>query len=192
MKTRTLKEIVHVLEKAERDLLKMEKDYPVIYEEEFTEIKNSVMTKWYAQYEPFFYDRTGGLKDACKIEFKGSKYTIDFGYEYMDNVYNDYKNRDIRQYIYENSFVEGYHGGANDAKVGEFNGMPANPHPSPGVPYYKEFPTYTFWARPAIRSFSPYYKMYGSMVKKKKELDNERKEKLDKIINRVKRTLNRL
>ena len=50
-------------------------------------------------------------------------------------------------YIYINSFVEGFHGGAIDGEG----------HPNPGIPYWrKPEPDYPYWGMPAIRSSSPY------------------------------------
>lgn len=52
-------------------------------------------------------------------------------------------------YIYENSFVRGWHGGAIDARKGP-------PHPDPGTPWWKApVGEYTYWLSPAAQGPSP-------------------------------------
>lgn len=193
MRTRTLKEVANVLKKAQKDLIQIKNETPEKYKEELEEIGKEVMADWYADYDPFYdgisYDRTGNLKQAYKVTVEGSHYSVDFSPEYMDDVYMA-KNEDgsysnphwLTKYIYENSFIKGYHGGATDGPN----------HPRPGTPYYKEYPEFSIWTRPAVRSFSPYAMMNKRMKEKIAELDEERQEKVKKIIDRVDKSVSRL
>jgi len=77
---------------------------------------------------------------------KDGNWYVDMGPEFMKyphrigNVLGDPEKG--KEYIYKNSFVEGYHGGAVDGKN----------HPNPGEPWWKKhglFGEFTRWWKPA-------------------------------------------
>lgn len=178
MKIRELKQVLHVVEDAKKKIEKMNEVYPKRYYDELNEIGLDVVTRWYASYEPFTYNRHLGLKKAFRVDLNGLDYRVDFSPEYMDDVYDVSK-----EYIYENSFVEGYHGGARDG----FD------HPNPGIPYWRTpYPQLSNWGRPAKKSMSPYYTMRRRMQDKIMEIDREKQTEFDKIISRVQKSVNRL
>lgn len=150
----------------------MNEKYPKKYRDELEEIGRSVISEWYATYDPIFYNRQMGLKHAWRVNLHGTNYSVEFGPELMDashRVGNDY--------IFENSFMNGYHGGAMHN----------------GIPYWRTpYPDFVAWGRPALRSFSPYSRMVSEMNRKIKEIDKEKQDEFDQIINKVQKSINRL
>ena len=190
MRIKEIKQVISVVEDAKKKIEKMNNTYPKKYHDELQEIGLDVVTRWYASYEPFMYERTLGLKKAFDVKLEGTNYRVDFSPDLMDDVYEVEK-----EYIYENSFVGGYHGGAIDGPG----------HPNPGIPYWRTSHFYNYgeatdrtgwrydgWGRPAKKSPSPYHMMKGRMQKKIKEIDREKQEEFDKIVDRVKKSVNRL
>lgn len=172
MRTRDIIEVIHVVEKAKNKVEKMNKKYPKKYKEELEEIGRSVISEWYATYDPIYYDRQMGLKNAWKVTLNGMNYRVDFGSELMNTSYNI-----STEYIFENSFMNGYHGGAMHN----------------GIPYWRTpYPEFTAWGRPALRSFSPYTRMVSEMNRKIKEIDKEKQDEFDKQIAKVQKAINRL
>ena len=102
--------------------------------------------KWYKSYSPYEYTRQRTLYYAFKIvDKKNRMVSIRFGSSLMYPIHRvDQVDRD---YIYENSFIRGFHGGAIDGPD----------HPNPGIPYWRTpKPDYPLWSYPAARSKSPY------------------------------------
>lgn len=105
-------------------------------------IARSVIDEFYGKYDPYYYDRWGDLYNVFKVTVNSKVWKIDYSPSFMK-----YKHDVSNEYIYMLSFEYGYHGGAWKGKD----------HPEPGVPYYRTFPTYKTWSRPAkFASFSPY------------------------------------
>ena len=172
MRTRDILRAIKVAENAKRKLDDMNKKYPKRYKEELEEIGKSVISEWYATYDPIYYDRQMGLKHAWKVSLNGMDYRVDFGYELMDTNYH--QNTEI---VFNNAFMNGYHGGS-------FNN---------GIPYWRTpYPEFTAWGRPALRSFSPYTRMVSEMNRKIKEIDKEKQDEFDKEIEKVQKAINRL
>ena len=172
MKTRDIIETIHVVENAKKKLDKMNKTYPKKYKDELEEIGRSVISEWYATYDPFYYDRQMGLKHAWRVNLRETEYSVDFGPELMDTNYHQ-----ATEIIFENSFMNGYHGGSFYH----------------GVPYWRTpYPDFTDWGRPALRSFSPYTRMVSEMNAKIKQIDKQKQDEFDKIVAKVQKSINRL
>lgn len=175
MRIRTIKEVTNVMNNAKNKLKKMNEKYPEMYKNELEKIARSVMIRWYSSYHPYYYDRQMELwNHAWRITLNGTEYKVEFGYELMDSIYH----QDV-EIVFNNSFVNGYHGGSF--------------HDRGNIPYWRTpYPEFTSKGRPAIRSFSPYSKMMSEMKKKIKELDIKKQNEFNSIINRVLRSVNRL
>ena len=177
MRIREIRAAILAIEKAKTKFKKIDEVYPKRYKEELEETGRSVIAEWYATYEPIVYVRNRSLYHAFRVNLDGTRYSVDFEPEFLDN--------DI---IFWNSFMEGYHGGARDGVTGL-----GEPHPSPGTPYWKTpIPEFTHWGRPAMRSFSPYNRMVSEMNKTIKRLDKEKETEIEKIINKVNNVIDRL
>ena len=172
MRTRDAIAAIKAIDKAINKIEKMNKKYPKMYKDELERVGDHIITEWYSKYDPIFYDRYGGLYNAFVVRLTGTNYSVYFGSSLMKDVYNQSVN-----WIYKNSFIEGYHGGSRHN----------------GIPYWRTpYPNYTAWGRPALRSFSPYYRMVKEMNKKIKEIDKLKQDEFDSVLNRVKKSINRL
>ena len=100
---------------------------------------------WYRSYSPKTYRRKKTLYYGFKITENNGDITIHFGSEQMYKIH--FVDKYDPTYIFENSFIGGFHGGAIDGPD----------HPNPGVPYWRTPPPhYPFWSVPAKRDESPY------------------------------------
>lgn len=122
-------------------------------------IARSAIDKFYEDYEPNSYDRTFDLYNTYKIKVTADDWTIDFDSDFMEGMHR-VDNQDP-EYIFENSFIRGWHGGA----------ISGAGHPNPGTPYWRfpdvimqtrDYGTFlTFsenspWFSPSLKSPSPY------------------------------------
>ena len=185
MRIRDIERAIHAVERAQNKLIEFDKKYPIKYKKELERVAERTITQWYNSYlTPIVYDRAESLYHAYKIEIIGTDIHIDFDSSYMD----EYVGRDVNSLIYENSFVSGYHGGASSGTTK--NGQS---HPHPGIPYWKTpIPKFTNWGRPALRSFSPYYRIKNLMDQKIKEIDKEKDREWQKEIDNIKRCISKL
>lgn len=104
-------------------------------------IAKSAVDKFYESYEPHIYKRGEGLYTAFKVIANDEEWTLKTGPEFMKRDYKAGK-----EYVYINSFEQGFHGGAIDGPK----------HPDPGTPYWrKPPPDYTFWGKPATQGPAP-------------------------------------
>ena len=110
-------------------------------EQNFKKLFRESVRSFYGAYSPAEYHRRYSLYKMGKFEVASESILIHVGGEYSPighRVDNDY--------IYTNSFVKGFHGGA----------ISGQNHPSPGVPYWRTpKPHYPYWGRPAASSDSP-------------------------------------
>lgn len=102
----------------------------------------SIVSRWYATYEPMKYRRTMSLKHAFKITRNGIDVILNLD---ASNLGGGHHQSD--EWIYSNSFEQGYHGGAIGT---DKNGFSVST-PSWRSPYGY----YIHWGDPAPRSFSP-------------------------------------
>lgn len=153
--------------------------YPRLIAEELDEIGKEVVARWYADYDPVFYDRNRGLYKAYKITVIGTRIRADADASYMSEA--SAYNQDT-ELVYNIAFERGYHGGSY--------GREGNQRI---IPYWRTpFPEYTSWGRPARKSFSIYEEMKAQMTKRAQELVDERNSKIDKATERVVRNLRAL
>lgn len=94
-------------------------------------IAEHAVTDFYDSYSPHKYKRQEGLLTAYQIIADDDEWSIDTGSQYMTSEY-----RVDKDYIYENSFMRGWHGGAIDGPE----------HPNPETPWWK---LHGEWYKPA-------------------------------------------
>lgn len=95
------------------------------------QLADSVIETWYDSYGPKYYAKNRKKSLYRAITFSSDEYgvSVHFGHERMISDHGK-----LAEYIYTNSFEEGYHGGARQGidKMG-FE------HPEPGTPWYMRF-----------------------------------------------------
>ena len=181
MRIRDIEALIKATEKAIIGVEKINKIYPKKYEEAANYVCDNVITQWYDTYDPIVYDRRGSLYKMYEIKIRNNKLIVDIDGEKFSG---------LSRYLYELTFVEGYHGGAKKGKTGIDGYM--EDHPSPGIPYWKTpIPQFYFWGRPALRSFSPYYRIMSQLKKEMSEIDKERQVEYDKYVNKIKKIISR-
>jgi len=184
MRLRDAQRALDTIYKAQEDIDRMNNKYPKMYKEALEDIAHHVIVQWYRSYSPIFYEREESLLHSYRIDLVGTELIVNFDKAYMDQ----YISREYNEYIYENSLKEGYHGGARSGitKFGE-------EHPHEGVPYWKRpFPTFKYWGRPALYTFSPYNRMEFLMKKKVSEIRSKQQDEYNKIIDKVKKAVDKL
>lgn len=108
-----------------------------------------VVDMFYEDYTPHTYKRKQDLYNAYKVFIDDGDWGYEFGAHLMKKSHHQ-----SNEYIYENSFVNGYHGGDDFG----------DDHPEPGVPWWKAPPTLKYWYMPATQwGTSPYYEAYGKI-----------------------------
>ena len=178
MKTRDIDAAIKAISKAKTKIQLMNEKYPQMYKDELEEVGKHVISEWYSKYSPFVYDRNLGLYDAFEVQLDGLDYYVNFDSDLLDDVYHQ-----SVDWIYENSFVKGYHGGSSKGKG----------HPVPGIPYWRRpTPLFIEWGAPAKYSFSPYLIMVNRMKNKIKEIDKKKQNEYDKIMEKVKIAIDRI
>lgn len=105
-------------------------------------IIRSSIRQFYASYTPAYYHRRYSLYQMARPVIEGELFYILLGGEY-----SSFSHRIDENYIYENSFKQGFHGGAISGKY----------HPNKGTPYWRTpHPDYTSWGWPAYQTNPPY------------------------------------
>lgn len=102
--------------------------------EDVDEIIRGCIKAWYDDYKPRYYKRTYSMYHFYDI--KKHKYSVeyDFSPDYM-NYMHRFKTRGGIEYLFNTTFVQGYHGGADKidpSKVEEWG-----EHPHTGTPWYR-------------------------------------------------------
>lgn len=137
-------------------------------------IGNDAVTQFYDSYEPRIYDRSESLFKAYKPIVNEDEWALDVDASYIPSSYHGEKN----DYIFQNSFLEGFHGG-------DRNG---DNHPNPGEPWWKTpYPIFDHWYIPAAKGPAP----MGIIEKEVAECINEmsdafNKDKLKKFMPYIK------
>ena len=116
--------------------------YCIKLQRAFNKIKKDVVKKWYLDYggmlkiTPGGYHRKLDMFKISKIDI--DKETGDIAVRFSEDNMTMW-HRVSHEYIYQNSFVKGWHGGAD--KLGD-SPKPGyeEPHPRPGLPYWR-YPT---------------------------------------------------
>ncbi|MBQ8947811.1 MAG: hypothetical protein IJ058_15275 [Lachnospiraceae bacterium] len=127
---RELRTVASVYQKEVAKFNRAIEKYASGLEERLNEVGLEVVGRWYAEYpDPHVYRRKRSLYHAFRVERQGYSINVIFDSELME----DYGHRVSNEYIFENSFIRGFHGGADkisDDKVA----MGRPPHPDPGSP----------------------------------------------------------
>ena len=150
---------------------KIEKKYQSIIEKELNYRATNIIDRFYADYpDPHVYDRWGDLYNVFKVTVNDKVWEIKMSPNYMK-----YDHGVPNEYIYTLAFQYGYHGGAIDGED----------HPAPGVPYYRTFPNYKTWSRPAeFADFSPFREMQEMCEKYIDEIVDEMQAEYEKNMNK--------
>lgn len=129
-----------------------------------------VVDMFYEDYTPHIYKRKEDLYNAYRVYIENGNWGYDFGSDLML-----YQHHQSNEYIYENSFVGGYHGGDDNGKD----------HPEPGVPWWKAPPSLKYWYKPASRwSSSPYFMAKREIEKLIDDMSHEKyQDGHEKIVN---------
>ena len=132
-----------------------------------------VVDLFYEDYTPNIYNRKEDLYNTFKlILIEPGVWDWDFSHTYMKYKHGNKKKPVSNEYIYENSFVNGYHGGAIDGKF----------HPNPGEPWWKTIPGPGYWYEPATQyGESPRYEAEIELKKVTDELIEQKKQDFMKI-----------
>ena len=156
MDKRSLKKLQRLLNDFPNKVQELAEKNDYIYQKkakrEMTQIARMAVDNFYDSYAPHVYDRWGDLYNAFKVTVNNSIWKIDYKSNYMR-----YRHRVSNDYIFELSFIGGYHGGAVNGPNHPAPGSLYGPNLiGSGIPYYREFPYYKTWTIPAKKSESPY------------------------------------
>lgn len=157
----SIESLIRQVKQLQEDLKEVKDDIPKIKKEVAKEIAAQLyhdldyifvtcIDKFYADYDPVFYRREGSLYSTYKLTNKNGVISWNFGAQYMPKAYK-HSHRVSNQYIYDQMFLKGYHGGAHtiaEDKIDEWG-----EHPKDGTPWYrtpppikKGIPSYTDWS----------------------------------------------
>lgn len=175
----------------------------------FRKICKDVVNEWYADYIPNKYNRKHSLRKFPYIEseYDANKQQLNLSWGFNDTLERQRHlhrvDRVNPEYVFVNSFLHGWHGGADLLGSSPAPGYETPPHPQPrngpfgkdnesGVPYWR-FPyarppkesgikRWEYWSeRPAARSFSPRDRIMELWIPKKKELQEQYLEDVKKM-----------
>jgi len=177
MRHREIQAAIRATSKAINDIEKITTVYPKRFKDELSDIGRSVIDEWYDSYNRKMYDPYGSLYYAYKVEVKKNIGTVRFSPNFIKHIHHNQSSF----FVYNNSFLEGYHGGSYDKKntFGE-------PH------WRKPSPFFTEWGDVAQQSFSPYDKMHKEMQDKIDELQDNFNRDISDIQSYLSPHLNRL
>ena len=170
MTMRERKQYKKALERVLKRIQKAKEYYPNKIRKEMEYISDSVITKWYDSYSNrIIYDPYGSLYNACKIEVDDDSYNISF-----DSSYLYASHHQDNSIVFNNSFIEGYHGGSTGEGLNS-----SIPHWRTPHPFYRN------WGNPAVKTFSPYLEMYDQMDKELKKIQTEMRNEENEIIKEI-------
>lgn len=146
----SIESIINALKKIKNNIPNFEKQVakrvaPIVANE-FKNIFDECIKKYYASYTPKYYSRTYSMVDAYNINASGEFIILHSDASLINDTH-----RVSPEYIFDHMFFsEGYHGGANKGPG----------HPSPGTFLYR-WPTphsgveaYTKWGSSAVKTQS--------------------------------------
>lgn len=122
-------------------IYKLADKYGKLLEEDLYRMAHMKIEKeFYDAYDRRSYHPKWDLHNAVNIEINRDIWHFEMDPRYMTShgIYNEY--------IYENSLVKGYHGGADRTSNEDY------PHPEPGVPYWKVPTEFKAWLSPAAKT----------------------------------------
>jgi len=157
--------------------------------------------EFYEDYDPLRYERTGSLYKTYKLKKANGEVEYDFDPKYMPKGAHRVDKVNSK-YIFNQSFMKGWHGGAHTINLDKSKFK--KPHPHEGTPRWRT-PT-PYWAfmegvepyndwyeEDAIRSTSPYeligidlntYKTYES-GKHTKTVDCNLNDRIDQVVDSI-------
>ena len=131
---RSLGKLLNDLIKLDDELDKTEKKIKIKTKKEIREnleyIARTAVDMFYEDYMPRMYRRTYDLYNAYKIRVNDKVWEVETNPDFMKNTHGG-KNKVKSDYIFQNSFVNGYHGGSTYG-----TDLYGTPHPQPGTPYW--------------------------------------------------------
>ena len=168
---RELDAAIKAFQDASSKMTQMKKKYPRKMKRELEEIGRTVIQDWYDSYDREFYDPLMSLFNAYKIKVDDKGWDISFSPRYIQH----FKHHQKTSIIYNNAFIEGYHGGSWGKGLEK------------KVPYWRTpVGIYSNWyAFPADQTFSPYDEMYEQMENKINEIIEEAQTEAEHILSRV-------
>lgn len=187
MEKRNIERIINKGKWADKKIAQLEKDIKsktmLELRKSFNRIKKQVIKEWYEDYWPSRYIRKYDLYKVPHIFVNKTtgEYEYVFSSEYMTMWH-----RADHDYIYENSFIGGWHGGAAKLGPNPKSGY-EEPHPDPGIPYWRTPAEpeegeliYEHWAvDPAEQSKSPRDEILRLFEIEMKDIE----EKMNKLFN---------
>lgn len=113
--------------------------YNIKVKRELGHICRNAVDLFYSK-DDFSYDRFGDLYNAFKVVVNNNEWSVYYGPEFMKH-----KHHQKNEIIYNNSFVNGYHGGSWGKE--DINGF----QPPEGIPYYRGpgKGSFKYWTYPA-------------------------------------------
>ena len=129
-----IKDALEVKENAKKIKQDVAKEAASQVYEDLDSIFIACIDKFYADYDPTFYRREGSLYHTYELTNKNGVISRNFGAQYMPQSY-EHSHRVSNQYIYDQMFLQGYHGGAHtiaSEKVEQWG-----EHPEDGTPWYR-------------------------------------------------------
>ena len=137
-------------------------DYKVELEDQWRKIADA---EFYNQYSPNRYKRTYDLYNVIHIDEDTLDITIDL--KYMEN-----EHRVSNEYIFNQMYNKGWHGGA----------ISGEGHPDSGTPYWrKPYPYYRYWYKPAVKKGGSIQNMLNKMTPFIKKFDRKQQQVFNEI-----------
>ena len=178
MRQKEFRAAIKAFQKASKKIDDIKEKYSKKVVDELEYVGRHVIDEWYDSYPERSYDPIGSLYDAYKINIKDGRGSIDFSPSLID----DYKHHQDNSIIYNNVFLEGYHGGSTG------KGLKSS------IPHWRKPPgIYSQWySTPAPRSFSPYKRIHNEMYITIKRITKEVDTEFDDIEKKLTPHINRM
>ncbi len=175
---------VKAIDKAMTSIDKLQSKYDKKFVDDLNDIGRQIISDFYSSYEPHLYRRKGSLKDVFRVTMsKNHVLTYEFSEDFLSADH-----RASNDYIYDISFIKGWHGGAPKS---DYQWSPVDNQslyyraPAPG----KGVRAYTHWGRMAERTESPRDRMVEEMDASIEQNMKEMQKQLDDITAYLKRHL---
>ena len=111
----------------------------LVFKKQFIHLRMIVADNFYKSYYPRYYQRHHSLKYMMYPYIEDYEFQFDLGID--TPIYHAWHPRTTEQYLYMNTFEQGYHGGHRSGPG----------HPARGIPYWRTpHPTYESWGKPAV------------------------------------------
>ena len=131
-----IKDALEVKDNTKKIKQEVAKEAANIAKNDLNRIFIACIDKFYADYNPTFYRREGSLYSTYKLTSRGGVLSHNFGAQYMPQSY-EHSHRVPNQYIYDQMFLQGYHGGAHTIAPEKVEQWGAHPDPESQTPWYR-------------------------------------------------------